>query len=80
MSWVLLGITVLLQLPLIASAPKHGYGHGECLKNPDAVLSLNAFSLPQNTATLSLQWQPRLRYLSKKEEEEFIWGVLATEP
>lgn len=75
-SCVLLGITALLLLPLIASTPKHGYGHGECLKNPDAVLSLNAFSFPQNTTALFLQRQPRLRHLSRKGEEAFVWCVL----
>lgn len=71
---------MLLLLPLIASTPKHGYSHGECLKNPDAVLGLNAFSFPQNTTALFLQRQPRLRHLSRKGEEAFVCLYCSAEP
>lgn len=70
-------IIMLLLVPLIASAPKCRYGQRERLKNPDALLSFNVFSFPQNITIHFWWWQPWLRYLSREKEVQFIWYVLA---
>lgn len=82
MSHVVLGITMLLLVPLIPSTPKHKYSWGGgCLKNPDALVTLNVFSFPSaplknNVTVCFLQRQPQLTFFIREEEELLLWCML----